>query len=106
MVHDVGDEEDAGDDKCAEHAVAVGDDLAATDETIADDEEDGAERVENGVERRKKGQPGAGYVDGRMVVDQPGKEERCDGADCDDRRDDGGRGAEVRTGKFAGQSGL
>ena len=93
VVGDVGDEKDARDDEGAEHAVAVFDDLATTNVAEADDEEDGAERVEDGVERWKKGEVRAGDVDRRMVVDQPGEEERCDCADADDRGDDRGRRA-------------
>ena len=57
---------------------------------------DGAESVEDGVERGKEGEMRAGDVDGRMVVDQPGEEERCDGADGDDGGDDRGWRAVVR----------
>ena len=82
VVGDVGDEEDAGDDEGSEHAVAVGDDLAAANVAEAEDEEDGAECVEDCVERGEEGEMRAGDVDGRMVVDEPGEEERGDGADA------------------------
>src|SRR5258705_6267507 len=98
VVDDVGDEEDGGNDECAEHAVAVSDDLATTNVTKTDDEEDCAECVEDGVERREEGESRAGDVDRRMVVDEPCQEERGDSADADDGGDDRGRRAEVRAG--------
>src|SRR5439155_25532553 len=78
VVDDVGDEKDARDNERAEHAVAVFDDLATTNVAKTDDQEDCAERVEDGVERGKKGEMRSSYVDGRMIVDQPREEERGD----------------------------
>ncbi|WP_433983468.1 hypothetical protein RBB78_19950 [Tunturiibacter empetritectus] len=63
-------------------------DLTAADETISDDEEDGAEGVEDGVERGKEGEMSACYVDRRVVIDKPREKERCDRANGDDRSDD------------------
>ena len=64
----------------------------------ADDEEDCAERVEDGVERGEKGEVRTGDVDRRMVVDQPREEERGNRADADDGGDDAGWSAKVCTG--------
>jgi len=98
VVDDVGDEKDARDNESAEHAVAVFDDLATTNVAKTDDQEDCAERVEDGVERGEEGQMGSSYVNGRMVVDEPREEERGDSADADDAGDDRGRSAKVRAG--------
>src|SRR5260370_24491238 len=85
VVGNVSDEKDGRNDEGAEHAVAVGDDLAAADETIAGDEEDGAERVENGIERGEKSEAPAGDVDGRGGGDEPWEEGRGDGTEAADR---------------------
>ena len=98
VVGDVGDQEGARDNERGEHAVAVCGDLAELDVTEADDEEDGAESVEDGVQRREEGEVGSGGVNGRMVVDQPCEEDRRDGGDADDGGDDRGGRAVVRIG--------
>src|SRR6202034_1006429 len=49
VVGDVGHQEGARDNERGEHAVAVRGDLAERDVTEADDEEDGAKRIEDGV---------------------------------------------------------
>jgi hypothetical protein len=98
VVHNVSDEKDGRDDERAEHAVAVFDDLAATNVAKTDDQEDCTERVEDGVERRKKGEARAGDVNRRMVVDEPGEKERGDRADANNGGDDRRRSAKVRAG--------
>jgi len=75
MIGDIGDEEDARNDEGTEHAISMCGDLTATDVTISDDEEDGAQGVEDRVERWEKSQMSAGDVDRRMIVDQPCEEE-------------------------------
>ena len=62
--------------------------LPAADEAKAEEKKDRAERVEDRVECGEKGELGSGDVGGRMVVDQPGEEERGDHADSDDQQDD------------------
>ena len=98
VVGDVGDEEGARDNERGEHAVAVRGDVAALDVTEADEEEDGAKRIEDRVERGKEGEVRSGGVNGRMVVDQPCEEDGRDRGDADDGGDDLGRRAVVRIG--------
>src|ERR1700679_2012633 len=106
VVGDVGDQKGAGDNEGREHAVAVCGDSAELDVAEAGDEEDGAECVEYGVERGEKCQVGAGGVDGWVVVDQPGEEDRCDRADADDGGDDRGGCSIVWVGSGKGGHGV
>ncbi len=98
VVGDVGHEERAGHNEGREHAVAVCGDLAEPDVAEADEEEDGAECVEDGIQRGEEGEVGSGGVDGGVVVDQPCEEDGRDCGDADDGGDDGGGRAIVRIG--------
>ena len=55
FVQDIGGEKNAGDEKRAEHAVAVGDFALGFDANETGEEEEGGDAVESGVESREVG---------------------------------------------------
>jgi hypothetical protein len=65
-------------------------DLPGADEGVADEERDGGEAVEDGVERGEKGRMGAGGRGG-MNIDKPEEKEGGGGADEENGGDGWGR---------------
>ena len=84
VMKNVADEKERGEGKGGEHGGTMGRDAVGADEGVADEEGDGAEAVERGVEGGKKCVAEAGCVGGGMEVDQPeekGRGRRADGED-------------------------
>ena len=98
VVGDVGDQEERREEERGKHAGAVFRDRAMLDVRDAEEQGDGAEGVQRGVERREEGKLGAGDVRRRVKVDEPDEEERGGEADRDDRSDDAQGSAEDRNG--------
>jgi len=92
VIGDIGHEEKGGKDKRREHGRPVLADAPGADEAKTGDEGDSREGVEEGVECRKEKQVGARNIGGRMIIDEPAKEEAGDGADGDNGGDDAERG--------------
>jgi hypothetical protein len=92
MIGDVGDEEKGGEEKSREHGRPVLTDAPCADEAETDDEGDGREGVEEGIECRKEEQVGALNIGRCMIIDEPAEEEAGTCADGDDGGDDAKRG--------------
>ena len=103
VVQDVADQKERGEDKGGDHGRAVPGDFAGLDEGEADEQGDGAEAVQDGVERRQKGELRAGCVRGGVHVNQPEEKERGRGADDQDGGD-GGAGVVPGSGSKSGHN--
>ncbi len=85
VIGDVADEEERGEDCRAEHETFVNGAIVAADVEIAEDQTDGAERVEEGVGGGEDGDP-IGGGDPAFEIDEPNQKCRNDGAEADDSR--------------------
>ena len=92
VIGDVGDEKNRGKDKRRKHGRPVLADALSADEAETDDEGDGGEGVEHGVQCRKEKQVGAGNIGWCVIIDEPAQEEAREGADGDNGGDDAERG--------------
>jgi hypothetical protein len=91
VIGDVGNEEKEGEDKRREHGRPVLADALGADKAETDDEGNGGEGVEQGVERRKEEKVRARNVGGCMIVNEPAEEEAGDSTDGDNGGDDAER---------------
>lgn len=91
VIGDVCNQEKEGEDKRREHGRPVFADAPGPDEAETDDQGNGGEGVEQGVERRKEQQVRSRNVGGCVIIDKPAEEEAGDGADGDNGGDDAER---------------
>ena len=91
VIGDVCNQEKRGKDKRREHGRPVLADALGANEAETDDEGDGGEGVEQGVERRKEEQVRARNVGGCMIINEPTEEEAGNGTDSDYNGDDAER---------------
>src|SRR5579871_1182017 len=101
-VDEVGDKEDRREEEGREHRSAVLRNAAGTDKSVAEEQRDGRESVQDRVDQRERAKLGPSDVRGSVEVDEPADEGACDGADRDDGGDDCRWGAELIVLKRAG----
>ena len=87
VIRDVAYEEERGKEKRRKHGRPVLNDPPGTDEAETCYERQGGQSVEQGVECWKKKQVRTCNVGGRMIINQPAKEQAREGADSQNRED-------------------
>jgi hypothetical protein len=107
VVGDVADEEERGEGEGGEHGGAVRRDLLALDEGEADDQRDGAEAVEERVERGQEAEAHTVGVRCVVRIDQPEEKGRGECGDGEDGADGdaGGEGGGLVRGCSGGGHG-
>jgi len=90
-VDQVGDQKDRREDKRREHRCTMLRDFARADETVADEQRDGRECVEDGVDERQRAELGSRNVRRGVEVHQPADEGTGGSADRNNAKDDGRR---------------
>lgn len=88
-VDQVRDQENGGEDKGREHRGAVLGDLACSDESIAEEQGDRRESIEDCIDERKRTELGSGDIGRGVKVDQPADESAGGGTEKDDGCNDG-----------------